>query len=231
MLHDLSFHVKSGERVGIVGRTGSGKTSLTLSLLRAIYAKGFVSYDGVDTSAIRLDDLRSKITIIPQSPELLSGTLRDNLDPFDEHDDATLNAALRASGLDSLQVGNQDSDTMGNTITLDTQISNGGSNLSTGQRQILALARALVRGSKLLILDEGQSIRPGRDEPADILWHFLATSSIDPKTDAVIQTSLREELGKDVTVLVVAHRLQTVMDADRIVSRFPAIGNELTAYD
>ena len=116
-------------------------------------------------------------------------------------------------------------------IGLDTKIASGGSNLSAGQRQIIALARALVRGSKLLILDEGQSIRPGHDEPADRLWHFLATSSIDHKTDAVIQTSLREELGKDVTVLVVAHRLQTVMDADRIVSRFPAIGNELTAYD
>ncbi|KZV72448.1 P-loop containing nucleoside triphosphate hydrolase protein [Peniophora sp. CONT] len=196
VLHDLSFHVKSGERIGIVGRTGSGKTSLTLSLLRTIYTGGTVVFDGVDTGTIRLDDLRSKITIIPQSPELLSGTLRDNLDPFDEHDDAMLNAALRASGLDSLQADNGAHDC--SAITLDTQIANGGSNLSVGQRQIIALARALVRESKLLVLDE-------------------ATSSIDHKTDTVIQTSLREELGRDVTVLVVAHRLQTVMDADRIM--------------
>ncbi|VDC00900.1 unnamed protein product [Peniophora sp. CBMAI 1063] len=196
VLHNLSFHVKPGERIGVVGRTGSGKTSLTLSLLRAIYAEGTVLYDGIDTNAIRLDDLRSKITIIPQSPELLSGTIRDNLDPFDENDDVTLNSALRASGLDSLQADN--GETGSGTIALDTQVTNGGANLSVGQRQILALARALVRGSKLLILDE-------------------ATSSIDHKTDGVIQTSLREELGRDVTVLVVAHRLQTVMDADKIM--------------
>ncbi|VDC01970.1 unnamed protein product [Peniophora sp. CBMAI 1063] len=194
VLHELNFEVKSGERIGIVGRTGSGKSSLTLSLLRCLYTEGAIYYDGVDTSTIELDTLRSNITIIPQVPELLSGTLRENLDLFGEHDDATLNAALRASGLFSLQKDNDED----NRITLDSQISSGGGNLSIGQRQILALARALVRGSKLLILDE-------------------ATSSIDYKTDSVIQSSLRHELGGDVTVLIVAHRLQTIMDADRIM--------------
>ncbi|KZP10470.1 P-loop containing nucleoside triphosphate hydrolase protein, partial [Athelia psychrophila] len=126
-------------------------------------------------------------------PELLSGTLRQNLDPFDQYDDATLNDALRGAGLHSLQ-----SDMTEGKLTLDSQISSGGGNVSVGQRQILALARALVRGSKLLILDE-------------------ATSAIDYKTDSVIQTSLRNELGSDVTLITVAHRLQTIMDADRIM--------------
>ena len=151
VLHDLSFTVKSGERVGIVGRTGSGKSSLTLSLLRCIYTEGDVFYDGVNTSNLNLDVLRTNVTIIPQVPELLSGTLRENLDPFSEHDDAVLNSALRASGLFSLQ-----SEMTEGQITLDTPIASGGTNLSVGQRQILALARAIVRQSKLLILDEGE---------------------------------------------------------------------------
>ncbi|KZP21077.1 P-loop containing nucleoside triphosphate hydrolase protein [Athelia psychrophila] len=193
VLHDISFNVRSGERIGVVGRTGSGKSSLTLALLRCILTEGNVYYDGLPTHSLNLDALRSSITIIPQSPELLSGTLRQNLDPFDQYDDATLNDALRGAGLYSLQ-----SDMTDGKITLETPISSGGGNLSVGQRQILALARAIVRGSKLLILDE-------------------ATSAIDYKTDSVIQTSLRNELGSDVTLITVAHRLQTIMDADRIM--------------
>lgn len=192
VLHNVSFEVASGERIGVVGRTGSGKSSLMLSLLRCIVVDGDVYYDGINTKHVNLDSLRSTITIIPQMPELLSGTLRRNLDPFEQHDDATLNAALRASGLFSLQTGDD------NKLTLDSQISSGGSNLSVGQRQILALARAMVRESKLLILDE-------------------ATSAIDYKTDTIIQQSLRNELGKDVTIITVAHRLQTIMDADKIL--------------
>ncbi|TFK80780.1 P-loop containing nucleoside triphosphate hydrolase protein, partial [Polyporus arcularius HHB13444] len=142
---------------------------------------------------LNLDALRSNITIIPQVPELLSGTLRQNLDPFSEHDDAVLNAALRSAGLFSVQDEHDQS-----RITLDSQIAGGGANLSVGQRQILALARAIVRRSKLLILDE-------------------ATSAIDYETDSIIQTSLRTELGKDVTLLTVAHRLQTIMDSDKIM--------------
>ncbi|KAJ7059261.1 P-loop containing nucleoside triphosphate hydrolase protein [Mycena amicta] len=210
VLHGISFHVKAGERVGIVGRTGSGKSSLTLSLLRCIPTDGSVRYDGLETSELNLDALRSSITIIPQVPELLSGTLRSNLDPFGQHDDAELNSALRAAGLFTLQ-GELDE---AGRITLDSAISAGGSNLSVGQRQIFALARAIVRKSKILILDEGKSLLSIRN-----LWlsSFAATSAIDYKTDAIIQNSLRQELQGDVSLLTVAHRLQTIMDAHKIM--------------
>ncbi|KAJ8084433.1 hypothetical protein PM082_003203 [Marasmius tenuissimus] len=177
-----------------VGRTGSGKSSLTLSLLRCIFTEGKVYYDGISTESINLDALRASITIIPQMPELLSGTIRQNLDPFEQHDDAMLHSALRSAGLDSLQSAEHT-----RRLTLDSPIWMGGSNLSVGQRQIIALARALVRGSKLLILDE-------------------ATSAIDYHTDSVIQAFLRKELPTDVTVITVAHRLQTIMDADKILA-------------
>ncbi|KAG5653497.1 hypothetical protein H0H81_012707 [Sphagnurus paluster] len=193
VLHNLSFTIHSGQRIGVVGRTGSGKSSLTLSLLRCIPTEGAVYYDERNIKDVNLDVLRSNITIIPQIPELLSGTLRQNLDPFDQYDDATLNDALRAAGLFSLQ-----SEMDEGRITLDSAISSGGGNLSVGQRQILALSRAIVRGSKLLILDE-------------------ATSAIDYKTDSIIQSSLRQELRGDVTLITVAHRLQTIMDADKIM--------------
>ncbi|KAJ7758122.1 hypothetical protein DFH07DRAFT_818757 [Mycena maculata] len=192
ILHSISFTIKSGERIGIVGRTGSGKSSLTLSLLRCIPTQGSVIYDGIDTADLNLDSLRSSITIIPQVPELLSGTLRANLDPFDQYDDAELNAALRSAGLFALQ-----SEMDEGRITLDSVVSTGGTNLSVGQRQIFALARAIVRKSKILILDE-------------------ATSAIDYKTDSIIQNSLRQELH-DVSLITVAHRLQTIMDADKIM--------------
>ncbi|KAF8953101.1 multidrug resistance-associated ABC transporter [Flammula alnicola] len=193
VLHDLSFHIKSGERIGVVGRTGSGKSSLTLALLRCILTDGTVYYDGIATDSINLDALRSSITIIPQTPELLSATLRQNLDPLEQNDDATLNDALRAAGLFSLH---QDSGQA--RVTLDTKIAGGGSNFSVGERQIIALARAIVRGSKLLILDE-------------------ATSAIDYETDTLIQETLRQQVDSNVTVITVAHRLQTIMDTDKIM--------------
>ncbi|KAE9396473.1 hypothetical protein BT96DRAFT_996727 [Gymnopus androsaceus JB14] len=171
VLKDLSFEVKSGERIGVVGRTGSGKSSLMLSLTSA----DLLGWDCI--------------------PELLSGSVRENLDPFGEQDDALLNSALRSAGLFSLQEEMEEGE---DRITLDSAVSSGGNNLSVGQRQIIALARAMVRESKLLILDE-------------------ATSAIDYKTDSVIQSSLRHELDNDVTLITVAHRLQTIMDADKIM--------------
>ncbi|KAF8956542.1 P-loop containing nucleoside triphosphate hydrolase protein, partial [Flammula alnicola] len=191
ILHNLSFHIKAGERIGVVGRTGSGKSSLTLALLRCILTDGTVYYDGIATDSINLDSLRSSITIIPQTAKIL-GTLRQNLDPLEQNDDATLNNALRAAGLFSLH---QDSGQA--RVTLDTKIAGGGSNFSVGERQIIALARAIVRGSKLLILDEG--------------------AYIYYETDTLIQETLRQQVDSNVTVITVAHRLQTIMDADKIM--------------
>ncbi|KAF9476113.1 multidrug resistance-associated ABC transporter [Pholiota conissans] len=198
VLHDISFTIASGERVGVVGRTGSGKSSLILALLRCVVTEGEVFFDGRPTSKVNLDALRTTITIIPQTPELLSGTLRENLDPFDQHDDATLNAALQSAGLFSLQQQDLDEAESEVRLGLDSKIASGGGNLSVGERQIIALARAMVRGSKLLMLDE-------------------ATSAIDYKTDSIIQNTLRTQLPKDVTVITVAHRLQTIMDSDKIL--------------
>ncbi|KAJ7161077.1 multidrug resistance-associated ABC transporter [Mycena filopes] len=141
VLDDISFEVKSGERIGVVGRTGAGKSSLTLALLRAIPTTGSVSYDGITTSSINLDSLRSKITIIPQMPELLRGTLRQNLDPFGQYEDGELKAALDAAGLSALAT----TETAEHNITLETEISSGGSNLSVGQRQTDAVIQNSLR--------------------------------------------------------------------------------------
>ncbi|KAJ3551685.1 hypothetical protein NM688_g4563 [Phlebia brevispora] len=193
VLQDISVQIKAGQRVGIVGRTGSGKTSLSMALLRCIPHEGSILYDGIPIDTLNLHDLRTNMTIIPQAPELIAGSLRENLDPVGEYDDATLNDILRSCGLYSLQRNEQEA-----RLNLDTHIAGGGGNISLGERQIIALARAIVRRSKLVILDE-------------------ATSAIDHETDTLIQASLREQLDKNVTVMIIAHRLQTVIDADQIM--------------
>ncbi|KAF7329693.1 hypothetical protein MKEN_00232500 [Mycena kentingensis (nom. inval.)] len=230
VIQDVSFELKAGERVGILGRTGSGKSTLAMSVLRFNDpSSGRILIDGIDITMIGVEDLRSRLTFLPQDATLFSGTLRQNLDPFGEHDDAVCLDVLQRvqiinrsgiapasqtpspkSSRPSSRAGIEregsvlsaasavtDVDTPQAALSLDTQVSSGGANFSQGQRQLIAMARALLRRSAIVIFDE-------------------ATSSIDFETDAKIQTTIREEFTGSL-LLTVAHRINTVIDYDRLL--------------
>ncbi|GAA6051563.1 hypothetical protein JCM3770_003474 [Rhodotorula araucariae] len=191
VLHELSIRIEPGEKIGIVGPSGCGKSTLSLAILRFILtSNGSINVDGRALSDTNLDAIRSRLTLVPQDPTLFSGTLRSNLDPHGTQDDAVLWAALQRSGF--TRVGNSDG-----ALGLDTPVASGGNNFSQGQRQLVGLARALVRSSKIIVMDE-------------------ATASLDDESDELVQRVIREEFD-GCTNLTVAHRLDTVIDFDRIL--------------
>jgi ATP-binding cassette, subfamily C (CFTR/MRP), member 1 len=191
VLKGMSLSISRNEKVGICGRTGAGKSSIMVALLRLVDIEdGQICIDGIDTSKIGLDHLRTAVAIIPQDPVLFSGTVRFNLDPFDQYTDDDVWQALKdVQMVDRVQVD-------ANANGLQTVVAESGSNFSVGESQLLCIARALLRKTKIVLLDE-------------------ATASCDGRTDSIIQNVMKTKF-EHATVLTIAHRLETIIFYDKI---------------
>lgn len=184
MLKDLQFEVKDGEKIGVVGRTGAGKSTICLSLSRIVeIIGGTIMIDGIDISKIDLKILREKVTVIPQDPTMFKSTLRFNLDPEGKRTKIEIENLLNKAGLDYLVAREEKG--------IEFEVSENGSNLSSGEKQLICICRAILRKNKVVILDE-------------------ATANIDIVTEQKIQTIIAQEF-KSATVITIAHRINTII--------------------